>query len=100
MYAATSSIYTCIAMNVKNAAIAIAVSLGLILVFSSIITAIDIEAMDEAVVLRKWWILSAIEQFSDIDVTNGDILIGFIDAVLYCVGFSTLGMVLFHREKK
>jgi ABC-type transport system involved in multi-copper enzyme maturation permease subunit len=98
MYAASSTIYTCIAMNVKNAAIAITINLGLILVFSSIVTAVDIEVMNDAVLLRKWWILSAIEQFADIDVTYGDMLTGFIDAVLYGVGFSIVGTGLFKRQ--
>jgi hypothetical protein len=98
MYGASSAIYTCIAMNVKSPAIAIAVSLGLILIFSSIVTAVDIGVMNDAVLLRKWWILSAIEQFADMDVTNGDMLIGFIDAVLYGVGFSIVGTGLFKRQ--
>jgi hypothetical protein len=48
--------------------------------------------------LRKWWILSAIEQFADIDVTYSDMLTGFIDAVLYGVGFSIVGTGLFKRQ--
>ena len=86
MYVVSSYIYMAVAMNVKNAGMAVAVNLIIVLLFSTVITGLDQILADGDVFLRKYWLLSAIEQFAYIDHTDTTVretITGLIEAVGY-----------------
>lgn len=103
MYLASALILSAIALNVKNAATAIAVNLLLIIVFSSVITGVDQALFDGDAVLRKYWIFSAIEQFAYIDYTETTVretILGIGEAVLYGGIASAAGYFAFAGKKR
>ena len=61
MYVVSSYIYMAVAMNVKNAGMAVAVNLIIVLLFSTVITGLDQILADGDVFFRKYWLLSAIQ---------------------------------------
>lgn len=103
MYLASALILSAIALNVKNAATAIAVNLLLIIVFSSVITGVDQALFGGDAVLRKYWIFSAIEQFAYIDYTETTVretILGIGEAVFYGGIASMAGYFAFAGKKR
>ncbi len=102
MYVASSMIYLMVAMNTKNAGAVIAINLCIILILSGIMTGIDQVVWDEDAVVRKFWILSAIEQFAYIektDETTTEIFIGIIESIIYGGGSCLAGYKLFKARR-
>lgn len=103
MYVVSSYIYMAVAMNVKNAGMAVAVNLIIVLLFSTVITGLDQILADGDVFLRKYWLLSAIEQFAYIDHTDTTVretITGLIEAVGYG-GFAVfIGNTVFTKKKR
>ena len=100
MYVVSSYIYMAVAMNVKNAGMAVAVNLIIVLLFSTVITGLDQILADGDVFLRKYWLLSAIEQFAYIDHTDTTVretITGLIEAVGYC---GVYWQYCIYKEKK
>lgn len=103
MYVVSSYIYMAVAMNVKNAGMAVAVNLIIVLLFSTVITGLDQILADGDVFLRKYWLLSAIEQFAYIDHTDTTVretITGLIEAVGYGGLAVFIGNTVFYKEKK
>lgn len=103
MYIASAMIYLMVAMNTKNAGAAIAINLCIVLVLSGIMTGIDQAIWDEDAVIRKFWILSAIEQFAYIEKTDEtltEIFMGIAEAVIYGGASCLIGCKIFSSGKK
>lgn len=103
MYVVSSYIYMAVAMNVKNAGMAVAVNLIIVLLFSTVITGLDQILADGDVFLRKYWLLSAIEQFAYIDHTDTTVretITGLIEAVGYGGLAVFIGNTVFTKKKK
>lgn len=103
MYVVSSYIYMAVAMNVKNAGMAVAVNLIIVLLFSTVITGLDQILADGDVFLRKYWILSAIEQFAYIDHTDTTVretITGLIEAVGYGGLAVFIGNTVFTKKKR
>lgn len=83
MYMTIASIYLAVAMNIKNGGAAMAVNLLIVLVLSTAITAIDSGIWGDEIVLRKWWIFSAIEQFAYLEITVKEIIISILNILIY-----------------
>ena len=89
-------------MNVKNAGMAVAVNLIIVLLFSTVITGLDQILADGDVFLRKYWLLSAIEQFAYIDHTDATVretITGLI-AVGYGGLAVFIGNTVFTKKKR
>ena len=102
MYVVSSYIYMAVAMNVKNAGMAVAVNLIIVLLFSTVITGLDQILADGDVFLRKYWLLSAIEQFAYIDHTDTTVretITGLIEAVGYGGLAVFIGNTVFTKKK-
>ena len=92
-----------VAMNVKNAGMAVAVNLIIVLLFSTVITGLDQILADGDVFLRKYWLLSAIEQFAYIDHTDTTVqetITGLIEAVSYGGLAVFIGNTVFTKKKR
>ena len=103
MYVVSSYIYMAVAMNVKNAGMAVAVNLIIVLLFSTVITGLDQILADGEAVLRKYWLLSAIEQFAYIDHTDTTVqetITGLIEAVVYGGLAVFIGNAVFTKKKR
>lgn len=103
MYVVSSYIYVAVAMNVKNAGMAVAVNLIIVLLFSTVITGLDQILADGEAVLRKYWLLSAIEQFAYIDHTDTTVqetITGLIEAVVYGGLAVFIGNAVFTKKKR
>ena len=103
MYVVSSYIYMAVAMNVKNAGMAVAVNLIIVLLFSTVITGLDQILADGDVFLRKYWLLSAIEQFAYIDHTDATVretITGLIEAVGYGGLAVFIGNTVFTKKKR
>ena len=102
MYVVSSYIYMAVAMNVKNAGMAVAVNLIIVLLFSTVITGLDQILADGDVFLRKYWLLYAIEQFAYIDHTDTTVretITGLIEAVGYGGLAVFIGNTVFTKKK-
>lgn len=82
MYMTIAAMFLAVAINVKNGGAAMAINLMIVLVLSTAITAIDTSLWEE-VVLRKWWIFSAIEQFAYLEITGKEIIISILNILIY-----------------
>ena len=103
MYVVSSYIYMAVAMNVKNAGMAVAVNLIIVLLFSTVITGLDQILADGDVFLRKYWLLSAIEQFAYIDHTDTTVretITGLIEAVGYGGLAEFIGNTVVTKKKR
>lgn len=83
MYMAIAAIYLAVAMNVRNGGAAMAINLLLVLVLSTAVTAIDTGLFDGQIILRKWWIFSAIEQYAYLEITTKEIIISILNILIY-----------------
>lgn len=83
MYMTIAFIFLAVAMNVKNGGAAMAINLMIVLVLSTAITAIDTAMWDSEVVLRKWWIFSAIEQYAYLEITGKEIITSILNILIY-----------------
>ncbi len=102
MYISSSMIYLMVAMNTKNAGAAIAINLCIVLLLSGAVTGIDEALWGEDIVLRKYWILSAIEQFAYIEKTDQtflEIIIGIMDGIVYGCGSCLVGCKIFSSRR-
>ena len=91
MYVVSSYIY-----------MAVAVNLIIVLLFSTVITGLDQILADGDVFLRKYWLLSAIEQFAYIDHTDTTVretITGLIEAVGYGGLAVFIGNTVFTKKK-
>ena len=103
MYVVSSYIYMAVAMNVKNAGMAVAINLIIVLLFSTVITGLDQIFADGEAVLRKYWLLSAIEQFAYIDHTDTtmqETITGLIEAAIYGGLAVLIGNTVFIKKKR
>lgn len=83
MYMTIASIFLAVAMNVRNGGAAMAINLMIVLVLSTLVTAIDTGLFEEEVILRKWWIFSAIEQYAYLEITGKEIIISILNILIY-----------------
>lgn len=102
MYISSSMIYLMVAMNVKNASAAIAINLCIVLILSGVVTGVDSAIWGDEIVIRKYWILSAIEQFAYIEKTDEtlkEVVIGIIESIIYGGGSCLLGYKVFSSRR-
>lgn len=103
MYVVSSYIYMAVAINVKNAGMAVAINLIIVLLFSTVVTGLDQILAGGDAVLRKYWLLTAIEQFAYIDhtdMTMRETITGLTEAVVYGGLTVSVGNFIFTREKR
>lgn len=99
MYMAAACLFLAIAINVKNGGAAVAINLLLLLIISAGITGLDTSLWGDAVILRKWWIFSAIEQFAYLEITGEEIIIAFANILIYGGAAVFIGKGVFSRTE-
>lgn len=97
MYVATGYIFTAIAINIKSGGVSIAINIAIVVVLSALVTAVDRSIWEDEIVLRNWWLFSAIEQYAYLELTLKEILILFANFIVYGLGAAFTGGKIYAR---
>lgn len=91
VYIAVGYIFTAIAINIKSGGVAIAINIAIVVVLSALVTAADKSIWEDEIVLRSWWLFSAIEQYAYLEITFKEIIILLANVLIYGFGSAFAG---------
>lgn len=97
MYAAAGYIFTAVAINIKSGGVAIAINIAIVVILSALVTAVDRSIWEDEIVLRNWWLFSAIEQYAYLELTLKEILILLANVIVYGLGAAYTGGKVYVR---
>ncbi len=99
LYIAAGYIFTAIAINIKSGGAAIAINIVIVVVFSALVTIVDKSLWEDKIVLRSWWLFSAIEQYAYLEMTIKEIFIVLANAMIYGLGAAFAGGKIYAKSE-